>query len=365
MKRIILFINSLSSGGAERQLCELASGLAERGYDVTITTYADMEEQYSYSPLVKRYHIAPERSSAIKLLSIWYYFLSLKTDCVIAFCQRNIRFCMEALQFRSRKGIRIIASERNFTVNKPTNHEKALMNRLYKYVDYIVPNNHAQHNHIVELKPEYESKTITIINYTDINFFAPSPLPNNSPLRIGVFGRYDIQKNCLRFVEAVRLLKEEATVPFQIDWYGNQSLKDKSPNPFYLDMKSKIKEYNLQDQLILHNHVKDVASEICLFDAICLPSLWEGFSNSISEAICSGRPCLVSDVADNHVMVEDGVNGFLFNPNVTGDIASAFLKFLTLGQSERQRMGNASRKRAEELFDREKFIQQYIDLIES
>ena len=73
----------------------------------------------------------------------------------------------------------------------------------------------------------------------------------------------------------------------------------------------------------------------------------------------------MSDVADNSVMVKDGGNGFLFDPENEESIAEAFLKFFALDHPERQRMGDVSRRLAEELFDRNRFIQQYIDLIES
>lgn len=365
MKRIVIFINSLSIGGAERQACILANGLLDKGYDVTITTYGNVSDFYSCSSDVHRVKIAPGRSKLIKMLSIWRYFLTLRTDCVIGFTQRSCYFCLRPLRFRSRKRIRVIASERNTTIGEPDRIEKELMAHLYKRVDYIVPNSFAQREHIIQVKPQYLNKTITITNYTDVIKYYPTPLPNGKILRVGVFSRYSSQKNCMRFVDVVKQLKEKTSLKFIIEWYGDRYVKDTQPNPMYESMARRIKEYELDDYIKLNNMTHDVIGEMSKFDACCLPSLYEGFSNSVSEAICCGKPCLVSDVADNGVMVKNSVNGFLFNPKDTESMVKAFLDFFQLSPEERQQMGDASREHAEELFNLEVFIQNYINLIES
>ena len=363
MKSIVLFINGLTSGGAEHQLVELADGLAERGYDVTITTFSDVTDHYKYSPKIKRHHIAKGSSKIFKLIGIFLYFLSLKTDWVISFGQRANYFCLIPLWFRTRKNIRVIAGERNTTVGPPSSIERKLLDKYYKSADYIVPNSFSQRNYIIKAKPEYACKTITITNFTDLNVFTASPLPEGETFKFVVFGRYDKQKNCIRFTEAIHELKQKTEKSFVIEWYGNQSFKDKSPNSFYQKMNNKVIELGLQNILILKDQTKDVASIMRQYDAFCLPSLWEGFSNAIGEAICCGRPCLVSDVADNGVMVKDGLNGFLFDPQNTDDIVTAFLKFFSLSKNERATMGEESRKRAEALFSKDHFISSYENLI--
>ena len=365
MKTILLFINTLSSGGAEHQLVELAEGLVERGYEVTITTFGDVEDHYCYNDAIHRYRIAKGKNRVIKMMGIWKYFCTVKTDWVIAFGQRESSYCLQGLMFRPKRTVHIIAGDRNTTHGSSSCVERLLMRCLYRRADYIVPNSHTQRRHIVSTNIKLESKTVTITNYTDLSIFTATTLPNNDVLRIGVFSRYDVQKNYMRFVEAVNLLKKKSQQLFVIEWYGNQRFKDIKPNPHYLRMKEKVLEYGLQDVLILNNHVKDVASIMPRFDAICLPSLWEGFSNSISEAICCGNHCLVSDVADNGILVKDGENGLLFDPNSEESMVEAFLKFFALLPEEKQRMGDFSRKRAESLFDKERFVDAYIELIES
>lgn len=126
-----------------------------------------------------------------------------------------------------------------------------------------------------------------------------------------------------------------------------------------------MKEYGLTDTIIIKDPTREVASLIPQYDVLCLPSLHEGFSNSISEYICCGRPVICSNVSDNPVMVKEGENGFLFDPTDASDIAEAFSRFFSLTKEMRTAMGRRSREIAEALFDKERFISAYIDLIES
>ena len=135
-------------------------------------------------------------------------------------------------------------------------------------------------------------------------------------------------------------------------------------NPYYVEYKNLVEQLGIEDVIHLNDHVQNVAELMPMFDAICLPSLYEGWSNSISEAICCGKPMLVSDVSDNKYMVHDGENGFLFNPESIDDMVNTFDKFFQLNMEQRRAMGLISRKIAEQLFDKEEFVAKYIKLIE-
>ena len=351
MKSIVLFINSLSSGGAEHQLTELANGLAERGYDVTITSWADMPDHYHYSQLVHRRIIAIGKNSIIKMLSIWWYFFKVETNCVIGFGQRANRFFLLPLFFRSHSNICAIAGERSVFYGALSRREKLMLDYLYRRADFIVTNSYTQRHNIINLKPNFKDKTITITNYTDISVYKAAKLPNGELLRIIVVGRYSPPKNCIRFVEAIRLLTIKTKVKFRIEWYGRKHNNKGMLYPDYVEMDKKVKQYGLQNIIQLNDHVKDVSVLMTKFDAFCLPSLWEGFSNAVGEAISCGRPCIISNVSDNPVMVKDGYNGFLFDPIEIDSIVEAFLKYFGLSSSERDEMGKASRSLAETLFN--------------
>lgn len=362
MKHITLFIAALSSGGAEHQITILADLLAEKSYEVELVSYSDIPDHYKVSDSVKRIRINQGNPTWKKLLGIFKYLLTQKTDYVISFGSRDNMLSLIPLLFRP--SIPIIVGERCVTFNGLKWYQKLNYKLLYRRANYIVPNSYCQMKDIVEMVPAYRNKTIAITNYTDTTLYQVADAPNNETLQIGIFCRYTAQKNYERFAKVVQILKDKSKVKFHFTWYGNKKIANR-PNEFYQHLEDLVKEYDIKDVITLNDHTSNVAQLIPTFDAMCLPSLVEGFSNSISEYICCGKPVICSDVADNSLMVHDGKNGFLFDPTNIDEMVDVILKFFNLSTEERNMMCIQSRKIAEELFDKEIFVQKYINLIES
>lgn len=362
MKTITLFICTLASGGAEHQMVLLANLLVEKGYKVEIVTFGDETDHYTISDLIERKRIAFGGSKLKKVLGIFLFFLKTKSDCIISYTQRANALMLPAMFLRP--NINIIVGERNFTIGPSTNREKLLLNLLYKRANHIVPNSYSQANHIIEAKPILKDKVKVVINYTDLNEYKLSPMEVNKVLKIGIFCRYASQKNYERFLKAVSAVKERVDVSFEVHWYGHAS-KLGQVNPDYDRFSSLVNKLQLQKVVFPHDSIKNVSAIIPQFDVMCLPSLFEGFSNALSEYICCGRPVIASNISDNSLMVKDGINGYLFNPKDEKDIALALKRIISLSHEERLKMGQESRKIAESLFDKEIFIESYIKLIEN
>lgn len=365
MKQITCFTESLGGGGAEHQIVILAQLLMDSGYDVTIVTYADIPDHYQIPNGVKRVKIAEGCSSFVKAFAIFNHFIRTKADCVISYRKMcNIRVLVPML-FRSRR-IKVICSERNTTVGTPDFERKLMVFGLYRRADYIVPNSESQTLYMRGENPRLIPKLHTIHNYTDLHHFSVCSMPGNDDvLKIAVFARYSKQKNPLGFAEAMFKLKSVTNRLFEVHWFGNQYGENHGFSDDYLKVKAKVEELGIENTLVLHPAVSDTYTLMGDYHAICLPSLYEGFSNSVAESICCGKPMLVSDVADNGIMVHDGINGFLFNPKETESICNAFQAFFNLSKDKRIEMANQSRIIAEKLFNKEQFISQYVRLIES
>ena len=108
----------------------------------------------------------------------------------------------------------------------------------------------------------------------------------------------------------------------------------------------------------------DVPSVMKSIDIICLPSVYEGFSNSLAEAICCGKPVIAGNVSDNSAMVIDGENGFLFNSCDSYNMADVFVKMVNATNDNLLNMSRKSKVIADNLFFRDSFIQGYSQLIE-
>lgn len=361
MKKIICFTSNLTGGGAEHQMSVLANLLVERNYNVTVVTYNTLPDHYILDSRVKRVRLDVDgKKGMVKQLIISKYFLSVKADCVISYRSTPNFILLLPLLFRP--FLKAIVSERNVTIN-PSTRERINYNFLYHRANYIVPNSYTQNRYLKKLDKAWKNRIVTITNYTDLNEFVPVGCQTSDEvIQIGIFARIFPQKNYVRFCEMLNLLKKRTKRKFMVHWYG-----DRREGAFLLGsnhIHALIEELQISDVLQVHDAINDVSQMICNFHAMCLPSLFEGFSNAISEYICCGKVVLCSDVSDNSTMVKSGINGFLFNPYDVKSMCQAFERFFNLSSSQITEMERNSRRIAEELFDEEKFIQSYIGLIE-
>ena len=93
------------------------------------------------------------------------------------------------------------------------------------------------------------------------------------------------------------------------------------------------------------------------------PSRHEGMPNVVLEAMASGLPVVASRIAGNEELVLDGETGLLF-PSEDVESFCVALRKLLIDNSQRQKMGNASRRRVEALYSWENTAQRYALLLE-
>ena len=153
-----------------------------------------------------------------------------------------------------------------------------------------------------------------------------------------------------------------------VDWYGDNYFWNGKPTELsanYLDVQKRIKEFNVESVFQLKSPVVDITPVYQAADALLLPTFFEGCSNVICEALACGKPVLTSDVCDNSRLVKHDVNGFLFDPHDAESIAATITRFASLSQAEKTAMGSESRLLAERDLCEERFVNQYINLMES
>ena len=93
-------------------------------------------------------------------------------------------------------------------------------------------------------------------------------------------------------------------------------------------------------------------------DTFVLPSICEGMSNTILEAMACGVPVIVSLTGGNPELVEEGRSGYLFPPGNVENL-SGLLRRLTESSGTRHEFGAAGRRRAVEHFSLAGMMQRY------
>lgn len=358
MKKILLITEKLGSGGAERQMCGLASMLTKAGYPCRLITY--VENQF-YEPYLRQngvdYQLVPELwNKKTRVFKAAKYVRQYRPDVVISFLPSvNKTMCLAKLFFNAK----LVVSERNNNT-RITRGDRMQFN-LYRMADAIVPNSNSQGKFICNNFPFLSKKVHPIINFVDVNRFTPLENPiRNETLRIITVARYAHQKNVLTYLRAVRMVKDMG-LNVHFDWYGDK----KCYATYYAEIEKEYQQLDLVDYLTLHNPNQKIEEEYRKADIFCLPSLFEGYPNVVAEAMSCGLPILCSNVYENPYIVEEGVNGFLFDPQKPEAIADAINKMANLTHDERMEMGKRNRQLCLKRNTEDAFLKSYVELINS
>lgn len=340
-------------GGAERQLSGLTYFLKQEGYDVTAVTYL---KQSHPSPLELNYgmnYTCLDASNIIsKLFKVGKYIKKNKIDVVIAYKNGPTMLCcllkLLGLKFK------LIASERSSTHEK--NRER-LKFFLYRFSDVIVPNSYAQSRFIIIQYPNLAHKVKTIVNFVDVNKFSPNGSSRVSNCKGVIVGSIKEAKNPLNLIRAIKIMKDRNLV-FHIDWIG--TVNDEG---LYEKCVRLVDELEVSDYICLKPATIDIHLEYLKYSFFCLPSIYEGFPNTLCEAMSCGLAVIASDVCDNPYILEQGKYGRLFNPNNPEMIADALSDMIRLSNNDLEELGLKNRSRIIELCSSKSFVKNYMELI--
>lgn len=114
----------------------------------------------------------------------------------------------------------------------------------------------------------------------------------------------------------------------------------------------------LAGRVLFLGATESVPEVLNAMDFFVLPSLLEGMSNSILEAMASGLPVVATRVGGNPELVADGATGWLFSRGDVSELAGR-IEQLARENELRCRFGDAARKRAEQHFSLRLMIERY------
>jgi len=115
----------------------------------------------------------------------------------------------------------------------------------------------------------------------------------------------------------------------------------------------------VKENVHLIGEKKDVEEHLVAADLFVLPSLVEGLSNALLEAMASGLPCVVSNIPGNRDLIEDGKNGQLFTLS-DGEKMKEVVIYLLKNEEFAYSMGREARETVEE-YSFHKVVPQYLN----
>ncbi len=177
------------------------------------------------------------------------------------------------------------------------------------------------------------------------------------PLVVGYVGRLADVKNPLLLLDAFERLHASvrADAPALA---ARLRLAIVGDGPLAGALRERIAGSPAREAVELAGDRDDIADRMRGFDVYALPSLAEGISNTLLEAMASGLPCVATRVGGNEELIEAGVSGTLVesaNANALADALGAYVRDPAL----RALHGAHARRRAVERFGIDRMVEAY------
>ncbi len=360
--KIILLIDSLRSGGAQRQIAMLANYLVlEKKCDVKIVTFFSgnhfpeltTDVGISVTIINKRF-----KFDIFLFVKLFNYINKSNVDVLCTFLFTPSFYGILVKLFSGRK-FRLIVSERSYERN--LNFVSKITRYLYRYTNFITANSQSQTNLLKTKYPFIANKIYFIKNGVDSVKYAPKTIRNYVELSVACIGRIEEMKNPLCVIETINILKRDYNLNLVVRWAGN--LHASKQNNFYFDFcNKKLLEYNIVNNWFWLGVVKEIKDLLDESELLIHPSLGEGFPNTICEAMSSGIIVFASNILDHPLIIKDNLNGFLFNPNNPNDLALSIYKYSKMKSFEKILIRKNAREFAINEFSYSRMGESYFNL---
>ncbi len=171
-------------------------------------------------------------------------------------------------------------------------------------------------------------------------------------LVLGTVGRLDPVKDHATLIQAFAGLAPA---------HPDAALLIVGDGPCRSDLDRLVTGIGLENRVRLFGSRADVPVVLATMDVFVLPSVAEGMSNTILEAMATGLPVVATRVGGNPELIEDGVGGALVPRHDQAALTEALSAYLDDGNL-RSVHGKASRQRAVDHFGLERMCAAYVDL---
>lgn len=258
----------------------------------------------------------------------------------------------------------IISSRRDMGFLREKYHILAL--RLIDIlVDKIIVVSKAVEKSLTKREKIKGNKVITIYNGVDLVKFSRDSIDVDKQKQllglelsrpiVGTIGRLRVEKGHKYFLELARLvLNAVPKVQFLI--VGDGPLKNR--------LKLRAKDLNLQDNVIFAGERVNIPEILSVIDVFVLPSLTEGFSNVLLEAMAMEIPVVATNVGGNPEAIINGKTGFLSARYDYHQMTKLVIKLL-LNKNLAKKIGTLERKYVEDNLDIDRMIKNIEGLYQS
>ena len=348
--RLVLVISNLEFGGAQRQVVELANNLDAQRVEVLVCSLS------SYVPLGTSLQ---RREARLRIIEKRFKFDVSVVPRLARLLRAHRADVVHSYLFDADIAARLAGrlARTPVVVGSERNTDYSLKRRqLFAYratfgaVDLVIANSHAGAAFNRTTLGHDAAIYRVVHNGVDTERFTPADavqarrdlgLDGDTPV-VGMFASFKEQKNHPLFFAAAQLVRQRCPrVRFMLvgdelhaGMHGSRDYKQL--------MDRRIDELGLRDHCLLLGNRADVERLYPACHVSVLPSLFEGTPNVALESMACGVPAVVTDVADNRLIVPDGQAGFVVPLGDEGALAERIVRLLQ-DDPLRTRMGQDAR----------------------
>ncbi len=368
--KILIVIDTLGSGGAQKLKVNLAKGLKQRGHIVEFFIY-DSNYPFYQSELenagikINIYERTAKGFSFKVLFGLRKLLKKSNFDIVISSLHAPSIYAAFAKLGLSR--LSLIVCEESSS-NAPVPFYKRFLFYLSSLIsNFLVVNSY----HEAKLKKQIpgRKKKIKVIwngfNVDEISFGGNISNLSEGIKQILVVGRQVYAKNGLNFMMGLSLFESRNGWLPEITWIGRRDNDKRSAKDF-----RSIEMQNKMDLLLESNEalkkkwnwiesVENIYDYYNTSDALIIPSLYEGLPLVLCEAMLSGCFVITSSVCDHPKIIGNDERGLLCDPVSPESICNSIEKLNKMDPKKRTKIVSNARDYSYKSFNFDEMLSKY------
>lgn len=321
--RILFCLGSMTKGGAERVVANLANWLISEN-EVAIVVTPPNKSSYKLDDKVTFYTLDNFNDKKSNLLirnirrvkRLNKFINEFNPDIILSFLPEPSYRVLFLKTFNKKK---VIVSVRNDPKIEYKNvFNRLIMKILYSNADGFVFQTEDAKNYFSK---RIQANSVIIPNPINPSFIQEEYKGKREKTIVTV-GRLETQKNHKLLIDSFNLIKDDFS-DYNLFIYGSGSLEN--------ELKDYVKKLNLSKRIVFKGECDNIKEEIYKSSLFVLSSDYEGMPNALMEAMSLGLPVISTDCpcGGPKFLIKNNVSGLLVPVNDTKGLSEAITKILS------------------------------------
>lgn len=357
--KIALLIDSLGTGGAQRQIILLA-GLLAKKHDVCLYYYGESADLLNWNKPIgfDVCHVSKKNcgSKFGFIFKLMIAIFSWRPSVLISYLDgpNKIGFIYKLVA----PSVKWFPSERNICRGSEIN-QIIWRKLLFRFAANVTANSYCQIDWLKKNLPKLSEKFLYVPNGIMPKFFLQDRRSiRMDTLRVLCLGRMGYQKYPELILSAIKLLAPSYIARISVSWYGEEDVDS-------IGIRDKLNRVAHEGKLPVRffEPIQDTVKAYQDADLMVLTSRFEGTPNVVLEAMAGGLAVLASDVSDIPKILENS-RGFIFPSGDAECLAKSLTTILDLSGDELADFGARGKSHAYSNFSIQALERAYAKIVD-